>query len=131
MRADIVPGAVLPDCELTDRAAKRRKLCGQQGPDPTIVVLSRGGYCVTIGADNPIATNAYRTAVGAHGPVHDPVFGRPTVEDLRQDLRAVSKKCRPNWDIASPELSAAWKRGERDRFYPYGKSYSKLFAEQE
>ena len=24
-------------------------------------------------------------------------FGRPTVEELRQDLRAVSRKCRPDW----------------------------------
>ena len=26
-------------------------------------------------------------------------FGRPTMEELRQDLRAVSRKCRPDWDI--------------------------------
>jgi len=26
-------------------------------------------------------------------------FGRPTIEELRQDLRAVLKKCRPDWDI--------------------------------
>jgi peroxiredoxin len=26
-------------------------------------------------------------------------FGRPTLEDLRQDLRAVLQKCRPDWDI--------------------------------
>jgi len=25
-------------------------------------------------------------------------FGRPTLEELRQDLRAVTKKCRPDWD---------------------------------
>ena len=31
-------------------------------------------------------------------------FGRPTIEDLRQDLRAVYKKCRPDWDITTPEL---------------------------
>jgi hypothetical protein len=24
-------------------------------------------------------------------------FGRPTLEDLRQDLRAVTKKCRPDY----------------------------------
>jgi hypothetical protein len=29
-------------------------------------------------------------------------FGRPTMEDLRQDLRAVTKKCRPDWDITTP-----------------------------
>src|SRR6202020_856333 len=51
-------------------------------------------------------------------------FARPTLEELRQDLRSVLKKCRPDWDITSPELRAAWQRGEKDRFYPYGKSYA-------
>src|SRR2546422_1979356 len=45
MRADIVAGAVFPDYELTDHAGKRRKLSDLQGPDPIILVLSRGGYC--------------------------------------------------------------------------------------
>jgi hypothetical protein len=44
MRADIVPGAVFPDYELTDHATKRRKLSELQGHDPMILVLSRGGY---------------------------------------------------------------------------------------
>ncbi len=44
-RADIVAGAVFPDYELTDHAGKRRKLSDLQGPDPMILVLSRGGYC--------------------------------------------------------------------------------------
>jgi len=35
-------------------------------------------------------------------------FGRPTVEDLRQDLRSVTMKCRPDWDITTSELKAAW-----------------------
>jgi len=47
-------------------------------------------------------------------------FGRPTVEELRQDLRAVSRKCRPDWDITTPELRAAWQQGRKDLFYPYG-----------
>jgi peroxiredoxin len=46
-------------------------------------------------------------------------FGRPTLEDLRQDLRAVTKKCRPDWDITKPELKAAWEQGRRELFYPY------------
>jgi peroxiredoxin len=58
-------------------------------------------------------------------------FGRPTTEELRQDLRAVLKKCRPDWDITRPDIKAAWERGEKDRFYPYGKSYAKVFGEQE
>src|SRR5260370_155023 len=43
-------------------------------------------------------------------------FGRPTIEELRQDLRAVLRKCRPAWDIPRPELKAAWKNGEPVRF---------------
>ena len=45
MRSDIVPGAVFPDYELTDHAGKRRKLSDLQGPDPMILVLSRGSFC--------------------------------------------------------------------------------------
>jgi hypothetical protein len=58
-------------------------------------------------------------------------FGRPTLEDLRQDLRAVTKKCRPDWDITDPEHRAAWQRGEKDGFYPYGKTYATVFGEQD
>ena len=38
-------------------------------------------------------------------------FGRPTIEELRQDLRDVSKKCRPDWDITRPELKAQRQEG--------------------
>jgi len=198
MRSDIVPGALLPDYELTDHTGKRRKLSELQGPDPMILVLSRGSFCpkdrrqaegliqlhremevgycrmVTISTGNLVETNEYRTGVDAHWPFlsdagrtvqkdldiaeytdpgHNPMiphtivlepglvvfkiyngywfFGRPTLEELRQDLRAVLKKCRPDWDITSAEMKAAWARGEKDRFYPYGKSYGKVFAEQE
>jgi len=58
-------------------------------------------------------------------------FGRPTNEELRLDLRAVLKKCRPDWDLTTPEIKEAWERGEKDRFYPYGKSYAEIFADQE
>ena len=58
-------------------------------------------------------------------------FGRPTLEELRQDLRAVLKKCRPDWGISDAEHRAAWQRGEKDKFYPYGKSYAKTISEQE
>ena len=49
-------------------------------------------------------------------------FARPTVEELRHDLRDVLRRCRPDWDLSEPELRAAWARGEKNRFYPYGKS---------
>ncbi len=198
MRTDIVPGAKFPDYELSDHTSKRRKLSDLQGPDPLVLVLSRGAFCpkdrrqsenllhlhremevgycrlVTITTDNLLETNEFRTGVGAHwtflsdagrvvqkdldiaeytDPSHNPMiphtivlepglvvfkiyngywfFGRPTIEELRQDLRAVLKKCRPDWDISNPELKAAWQRGEKHRFYPYGKSYAQVFGEQE
>ena len=58
-------------------------------------------------------------------------FGRPTVEELRQDLRAILRKCRPDWDISTPEMKAAWRQGRKELFYPYGKTYAQVFAEQE
>jgi hypothetical protein len=91
MRSDIVPGALLPDYELTDHTGKRRKLSELQGPDPMILVLSRGSFCpkdrrqaegliqlhremevgycrmVTISTDNLLETNEYRR-VDAHWP---------------------------------------------------------------
>jgi hypothetical protein len=33
------------------------------------------------------------------------------MEELRQDLRAVTRKCRPDWDITTPDLKAAWQQG--------------------
>jgi peroxiredoxin len=58
-------------------------------------------------------------------------FGRPTVEELRQDLRAILRKCRPDWDITTPEMKAAWKQGHKEQFYPYGKSFRQTLAEEE
>lgn len=58
-------------------------------------------------------------------------FGRPTIEELRQDLRAVLKKCRPDWDITSPALRAAWQEGRKELFYPYGKTYAQTIGERE
>src|SRR6202047_5279846 len=92
MRADIVAGAVFPDYELTDHTSERRKLSDLQGPDPMILVLSRGGFCprdqrqaeglvqlyremevgysrlVTISTDNMLSTYDYRSGVGANCP---------------------------------------------------------------
>ena len=58
-------------------------------------------------------------------------FGRPTLEELRQDLRAVTRKCRPDWDITTPELRAAWQQGRKELFYPYGKTYLQTLGEQD
>jgi peroxiredoxin len=196
MRADIIPGAIFPDYELTDHTTKRRKLSGLQGRDPMVLVLSRGGYCpkdrrqheglvqlyrelqvgycrlVTISTDTIVETNEFRTGIGAHwtflsdarrlvqkdldiaeytDPDHNPMiphvivlepglviykiyngywfFGRPTIEELRQDLRAATRKCRPDWDITTPELKAAWAQDRKDLFHPYGKSYTQTLGE--
>src|SRR5215467_1370109 len=90
MRADIVPGAVFPDYELSDHTARRRKLSELQGQHSMVLVLSRRGFCpkdrrqaeglvalhreievgccrlVTISTDNITKTNEYRTGIGAH-----------------------------------------------------------------
>src|SRR4051794_1520554 len=186
MRSNIIPGATLPDYELLDHNAERRKLSQLQAHDPMIVVLGRGGYCskdrrqaeqllflhremevgycqlVTVTTDSIVETSENRNGLGAHwtflsdprrtiqkdldiaeytDPVHNPMiphvivlepelvifsiysgywyFGRPTLDELRQDLRAVSMKCRPDWDIAADGMKDAWAAGRRDVFYPY------------
>src|SRR6266436_2407519 len=135
MRDDIVPGAVLPDYELSDHGAKRRKLSELQGPDPMILVLSRGGFCpkerrqheglvqlhrelevaycrlLTITTDSIIETNEFRSGVGAHWPF--------------LDLRAVLRKCQPDWDITKSELKAIWQQGKKELFYPYHETYAR------
>ena len=89
MRADIVPGGIFPDYELTDHTKSRRRLSELQGIDPMILVLARGHYCpkdnqqhlelarfypqiavaytqiVTISTDNILETNEFRASVGA------------------------------------------------------------------
>src|SRR4029077_7252391 len=89
MRADIAPGGVFPDYELTDHTKTRRRLSELQGIDPMILVLSRGSFCpkdhqqhlelaahypkiavaytqiVTIWTDNILETNEFRASVGA------------------------------------------------------------------
>jgi peroxiredoxin len=58
-------------------------------------------------------------------------FGRPTVEELRQDLRDVLRRCRPDWDLADPDLKAAWERGDRSKFHPYDKTLAQHYKEQD
>jgi peroxiredoxin len=55
-------------------------------------------------------------------------FGRPTVEELRLDLRAVLQRCRPDWDIGSASQRTAWAKGDKAQFYPYGKTQIQVFA---
>jgi peroxiredoxin len=198
MRSDIVPGAVFSDYELSDHTGKHRKLSELQGPNPMVLVLSRGAFCpkdrrqaeglvdlhremevaytrlVTISTDNLTETNENRSGIGAHwpflsdtrrivqkdldiaeytDPIHNPMiphtivlepglviykvyegywfWGRPSVEELRQDLRVVTRKCRPDWDITTTEMKAEWQQGRKELFYPYGKTYAQTLAEQD
>jgi len=58
-------------------------------------------------------------------------FGGPTMEELRQNLRVTTKKCRPDWDITTLELKAAWRLGRKEFFYPYGKTYVQTLGERD
>jgi hypothetical protein len=53
------------------------------------------------------------------------------LEDLGRDLRAVLKKCRPDWDITTPEMKSAWQQGRKELFYPYGRTYVQTLGEQD
>jgi peroxiredoxin len=186
VRADIAPGGIFPDYQLTDHTKARRKLSELQGIDPMILVLSRGHFCpkehqqhlelaafypriavaytqiVTISTDNILELNEFRSSVGAQwtflsdagrklqkeldiqeytDPHHDPMiphtfvlkpglaihsvyngywfWGRPSTEDLRRDLRDVTREIRPDWDLDAPGLRAAWESGDRTRHHPY------------
>jgi peroxiredoxin len=46
-------------------------------------------------------------------------WGRPSVEDLRRDLREVTREIRPDWDISAPGMREEWDAGNKVRFYPY------------
>jgi peroxiredoxin len=43
-------------------------------------------------------------------------WGRPSMEELRLDLRALLRKVRPDFDLSAPGLREAWERGEREMF---------------
>jgi hypothetical protein len=53
------------------------------------------------------------------------------VEELRLDLRAALQRCRPDWDIGSAEQRAAWAKGEKAGFFPYGRTQAQLLADQD
>ena len=55
-------------------------------------------------------------------------WGRPSVEDLRRDLRVVTRETRPDWDLAAPGLREAWERGDKSNHYPYPRAEAALEA---
>jgi peroxiredoxin len=48
-------------------------------------------------------------------------WGRPSVEDLRHDLGAVTAEIRPDWDLAAPGLREAWDAGDVSPFHGWNK----------
>ena len=56
-------------------------------------------------------------------------WGRPSNEELRRDLRDLTREIRPDWELSGAELREAWARGEKERFWPYGKTLRQVFAE--
>ena len=55
-------------------------------------------------------------------------FGRPTLEELRQDLARGHKKMPARLGHHHAWLRAAWQQGKKERFYPYGKTYAQPSA---
>jgi hypothetical protein len=43
----------------------------------------------------------------------------------------VTRKCRPDWDITTPDLRAAWQQSRKEVFYPYGKKYVETLGDNE
>jgi peroxiredoxin len=48
-------------------------------------------------------------------------WGRPSVEDLRRDLRAVTSEIRPDWDLSTPGLRDAWNAANWAPFHGWNK----------
>src|SRR3954447_19323760 len=96
-RSKIAPGGALPDYELPDRKYTDPE------HDPMIphtLVLKPGLVIHSI-------YNGYW------------FWGRPSVDDLRQDLRAVTREMRPDWELTAPGLREAWDAGDRSMHHPY------------
>jgi peroxiredoxin len=55
-------------------------------------------------------------------------WGRPSNDDLRRDLRELTLRSRPDWDITAPEMRERWEAGARDDFWPYGRSMREVLA---
>jgi hypothetical protein len=43
-----------------------------------------------------------------------------STDELWWELRAISARIRPDWDLGASGLRESWEAGERAKFYPYG-----------
>ncbi len=53
---------------------------------------------------------------------------RPSNDDLRRDLRELTRLTRPDWDLGTMGLREKWEAGSRDDFWPYGRSIREVLA---
>ncbi len=52
-------------------------------------------------------------------------WGRPSVDDLWRDLRAVTSEIRPDWDLKTPGLRDSWNAGDKSAFHGLNKGLNK------
>ena len=55
-------------------------------------------------------------------------WGRPSNDDLRRDLREITRAIRPDWDLGIAGMRERWDAGTRDDFWPYGRSMREVLA---
>jgi peroxiredoxin len=55
-------------------------------------------------------------------------WGRPSIAELQQDAREVTRRIRPDWKIDTPQMREKWGRGEKKAFFPYGKSLRQVLV---
>ena len=51
-------------------------------------------------------------------------WGRPSIDELVNDLRDITRRIRPDWDLSAPGTREAWDRGDHSSFWPYARAPS-------
>jgi len=93
VRADIVPGGVFPDYELTDHTRTRRTLSELQGINPMILLLSRGHFCPKENQQHLELAASYRRSrwsTPRSSPSRRTTSSRPASSGLRSAPRGPS-----------------------------------------
>jgi peroxiredoxin len=52
-------------------------------------------------------------------------WGRPSTHELWQDLREITRKIRPDWELTAPGLREKWDKGDKSHFWPYDEEASR------
>jgi len=111
----------------TDNIAVTREFRASVGANWTF--LSDAGRKIQKDLDIKEYTDPYHDPMVPHTMVLKPglviyslyngywYWGRPSTEELRRDLRAVTREIRPDWDLAAPGLHQAWDAGDRSSFF--------------